>query len=61
MYSFGRSGPVGKNDLNICIVKEKSYQNDELFFMGIEMVLKLQASVIFHYIIKPVWEFGWSI
>ena len=37
---------LGKNGLYIRIQQEKSYQNDELFFLGFEKVLKMQASVI---------------
>ena len=37
---------LGKIGLHICIQQEKNYQNDELFFLGFEKVLKLQASVI---------------
>ena len=37
---------LGKNGLHIRIQQEKSYQNDELFFLGFEKVLKMQASVI---------------
>ena len=35
-----------KNDLHIRITQEKSYQNDEVFFLGFEKVLKMQPSVI---------------
>ena len=31
----------GKNGLNICTQQEKSYQNDEFFFIGFEKVLKM--------------------
>ena len=37
---------MGKNGLHIRIQQEKSYQNDELLFLGFEKVLKMQASVI---------------
>ena len=36
----------GKNGLQIRNQQEKSYQNDELFNLGFEKVLKTQASVI---------------
>ena len=36
----------GKNCLDIRNQQEKSYQNDELFFLGFEKVQKMQASVI---------------
>ena len=35
-----------ENGLNIRTQREKSYQNDELFFLGFENVLKMQTSVI---------------
>ena len=37
---------LGKKDLHMRIQLEKSYQNDELFFLGFQKVLKMQASVI---------------
>ena len=37
---------LGKNGLHIRIQQEKSYQKDELFFLGFEEVLKMQASVV---------------
>ena len=37
---------LGKIGLNICIQQGKGYQNDDLFSMGFESVLKMQASVI---------------
>ena len=37
---------LGKNGLHIRIQQEKSYQNDKLFYLGFEKVLKMQASVI---------------
>ena len=40
---------LGKNGLYVRIQQEKSYQNDELFLLGVEKVLKMQASVVnFH-------------
>ena len=33
---------LGKNGLHIGIQREKSHQNDELFFLGFEKVLKMQ-------------------
>ena len=36
---------LGKNGLHIRIQQEKSYQNDKLFYLGFEKVLKMQASV----------------
>ena len=36
----------GKNGLNIRNQQEKSYQNDELYFLRFEKVLKMQVSVI---------------
>ena len=42
----GNLDALGKNGLRICIQQEKSYQNYELFFLGLEKVLKMQASVI---------------
>ena len=36
----------GKIGLHIRIQQEKSYQNDEFFFLGFEKVLKMQASVM---------------
>ena len=36
----------GKNGLDIRNQQEKSYQNDELLFLGFEKVKKMQASVI---------------
>ena len=35
-----------KNGLHIRIQQEKIYQNDELFSLGFEKVLRMQASVI---------------
>ena len=35
-----------KNDLQIRIQQEKSYEKDGLFFLEFEKVLKMQASVI---------------
>ena len=35
-----------KNGLDICNQQEKSYQNVELFYLGIEKVRKMQVSVI---------------
>ena len=37
---------LGKNGLHIRIQQEKSYQNDKLFYLGFEKVLKMKASVI---------------
>ena len=37
---------LGKNGFHIRIQHEKSYQNDEVFFLGFEKVLKVQASAI---------------
>ena len=37
---------LGKNCLNIRLQLEKSYQNEELFLLRFEKVLKMQASVI---------------
>ena len=37
---------LGKNGLHIRIQQEKSYQYNELFFLGFEKVLKMQASEI---------------
>ena len=37
---------LGKIGLHIRIQQEKSYQKDEIFFLGSEKVLKMQASVI---------------
>jgi len=37
---------LGKNGLHIRIQQEKSYQKDELFFLGFEKVIKMQVSVI---------------
>ena len=37
----------GKNGLNIHIQQEKTYQNDALFILGFEKVLKMKSSVIF--------------
>ena len=37
---------LGQNDLNI----GKNYQNDGLFFLGFEKVLKMQASDIYKFI-----------
>jgi len=37
---------LGKNGLHIRIQQEKSSQNDKLFYLGFEKVLKMQASVI---------------
>ena len=37
---------IEKNGLQKRIQQEKSYQNDEVFFLGFEKVLKVQASVI---------------
>ena len=37
---------LGKNGLHIRIQQVKSYQNDELYFLGVEKVLKMQASVM---------------
>ena len=42
----GSLSVLGKNGLYDWIQEKKSCQNDELFFMGIEKVLKMQASVI---------------
>ena len=39
---------LGDNGLNIRIQHEKNYQNDELFVLGFEKGLKMQACVIFH-------------
>ena len=36
----------GKNGLEIRNQQVKSYQNDELFFLGFEKVEKMQAGVI---------------
>ena len=36
----------GKNALRIRIQEEKSFQNNELFFLGFEKVIKIQAGVI---------------
>ena len=36
---------LGKNGLHIRIQQDKSYQIVELFFLGFEKVLKMQASV----------------
>ena len=36
----------GKNGSNIHIQQKKSYQSDELFFMGFENAVKIRASVI---------------
>ena len=41
---------LGKNGFHIRIQQEKSYQNDELFFLGFEKVLKLQGSVVMAFI-----------
>ena len=38
---------MGKNGLHIPFQQEKSYQDGEVFFMGFEKVLKVQASVIY--------------
>ena len=38
---------LGKNGLYIRIQQEKSNEIDELFFMGFEKVLKMQASIIY--------------
>ena len=35
-----------KNGLNFRIQQEKSYQNEELFFLGFEKVLKMQARAV---------------
>ena len=40
----------GKNGLDIRNQQEKSYRNDELLFLGLEKVLKMQASVIDRYL-----------
>ena len=37
---------LGKSGLHIRIQQEKSYQNNELFFLRSEKVLKMQGSVI---------------
>ena len=37
---------LGEIGLHIRIQQEKSYQNDELVFLGFEKVLKMQVSVI---------------
>ena len=42
----GNLDVLGKNRLHIRIQQEKSYQNDELFFLGFEKFIKMQASVI---------------
>ena len=43
-----KSGRAGnKKKLNIRIQQEESYQNDVLFFLCFENVLKIQASVIY--------------
>ena len=39
-YNFGRSGRAGKNGFDTRNQQEKSYQNDELFFLGFGKVLK---------------------
>ena len=39
----------GKNGLLIQIQQEKSYHNDELFYLGFENVLKMHASVMEDY------------
>ena len=39
---------LGKNGLHIRIQPEKCYQDDKLFYLGFENVLKMQASVIHH-------------
>ena len=36
----------GKNGLDIRKQQEKSYQNDDLFFLGFDKVKKMQASII---------------
>ena len=43
---LGNLDVMGRNGLHICIQQEKSYQNGELFFLGFEKALKMQASVI---------------
>ena len=37
---------LGKICFHIRIQQEKSYQNDELFFLGFEKVSKMQAGII---------------
>ena len=37
---------MGKTNLHIRIQQEKSYQNDELFSLGLEKVFKMQTSAI---------------
>ena len=37
---------LGKKGLNIRIQQEKCYQNEELFLLGFEKVIKMQSSVI---------------
>ena len=39
----------GKNGLDIRNQQEKTYQKDELFFMGFEKVEKMEASVMYSY------------
>ena len=46
-WKIGRSVRARKNGLNICFQQEKSYQNEDLFYMGFEKVLKMQVSVIY--------------
>ena len=46
IQNFGKPRRAGKNGLHIRTQQEKSYQNYELFFLGFEKVLKMQASVI---------------
>ena len=40
---------IGKSGLRIHNQQEKGYQKDELFFLGFEKVLRMQASVIDSY------------
>ena len=57
---------IGKNVLHIRIQQKKNYQNDELFLLGFENVLKMQVSVInklmknSKQILKTFWDEGCS-
>ena len=37
---------LGKNGLHIRIQQEKGYQSDEIYFLGFQKNLKIQASAI---------------
>ena len=48
---------LGKNGLHIRIQHEKLYQNDELFFLGSEKVLKMQAGVMYGHLYSKKYHY----